>query len=183
MIWLCLGLLLWMAAHFFKRVLPKKREELGKWGRPLVAACVLTSIGLMVFGYREAEDIALYDPPFEVWYINNSLMLVALFMMDAGRVNGVVRTRIRHPMLVGVVLWSVSHLLVNGDLAPVVFFGGIGTWALLQMALINRADGPWRVPRAGLARNDAKIAVVAVVLYAAIAGIHHWLDHPAFVLF
>ena len=183
MIWLCLGLVIWMGAHFFKRVLPRQRKALGKAGRPLVAACLVASIGLMVFGYREVEDIALYDLPFEVWYINNLLMLIALFMMDAGRVRGVVRAWIRHPMLVGVVLWSLAHLLVNGDLAPVVLFAGIGVWALLQMALINRAAGPWQAPAVGSMASDAKLAVVAVVLYAAIAGMHYWLDHPAFVLF
>jgi uncharacterized membrane protein len=182
MIWLCLGLLIWIGAHFFKRVLPNQREALGKWGRPAVAACLLVSIGLMIFGYREVEDLPLYDLPFEAWYINNLLMLAALFLMDAGRVNGVVRARIRHPMLVGVVLWSVAHLLVNGALAPVVLFGGIGLWALLQMALINRAVGPWEAPAVGSLVNDGKIAGIAVILYAAIVGIHYWLDRPAFVL-
>ncbi len=37
MTWLVLGVLLWVGAHLFKRVLPKQRDALGKWGRPLVA--------------------------------------------------------------------------------------------------------------------------------------------------
>ncbi len=108
-------------------------------------------------------------------------MLVALFMMDIGRVNGVVRTKVRHPMLIGVVIWSVAHLLVNGELSALVLFGGLALWALLQMAVISRAEGPWEVPAKGSILSDGKVAVLAIVLYTVIAGIHYWLDRPAIV--
>ena len=107
--------------------------------------------------------------------------LVALFMMDIGRVNGVIRTKVRHPMLIGVVIWSVAHLLVNGELSALVLFGGLALWALLQMAVISRAEGPWEIPTKGSILSDGKVAVLAVVLYTVIAGIHYWLDHPAIV--
>ncbi len=135
----------------------------------------------MITGYREAEDVPLYALSNWTWYLNNLLMLVALFMMDIGRVNGVVRTKVRHPMLIGVVIWSVAHLLVNGELSALVLFGGLGLWALLQMAVISRAEGPWEVPAKGSILSDGKVAVLAVVLYTVIAGIHYWLDRPAIV--
>ena len=181
MTWLILGLLLWVGGHLFKRVLPKQREALGKWGRPLVAVAIVISIVLMIVGYREAEDVPLYALSIWAWYLNNLMMLVALFMMDVGRVNGVVRTKIRHPMLLGVVTWSAAHLLVNGDLTALVLFGGLGAWALLKMAVISHAEGPWQVPAKGSILSDGKVAVLAVVLYAVIAGIHDWLDHPTMV--
>ena len=181
MTWLVLGVLLWVGAHLFKRVLPKQREVLGKWGRPLVAVVIVVSIVLMVIGYRAAEDVPLYSLSNWAWYLNNLLMLVALFMMDIGRVNGVIRTKVRHPMLNGVVIWSAAHLLVNGELTALVLFGGLGLWALLQMAVISQAEGPWETPAKGSILSDSKVAVLAVVLYTVIAGIHYWLDHPAIV--
>ncbi len=179
MIWLVLGVLLWAGMHLFKRVLPKQREALGKWGRPLVAVVIVVSVVLMIIGYRKAEDVPLYALSNWAWYLNNLLMLVALFMMDIGKANGVVRTMVRHPMLTGVVIWSAAHLLVNGELSALVLFGGLGLWALLQMAVISRAEGAWEVPAKGSIMSDGKMAVFAVVLYAVIAGIHYWLDHPA----
>ncbi len=181
MTWLVLGVLVWVGAHLFKRVLPKQREALGKWGRPLVAVVVVVSIVLMIIGYREAEDVPLYALSNWTSYLNNLLMLVALFMMDIGRVNGAVRTKVRQPMLIGVVIWSVAHLLVSGELSALVLFGGLGLWALLQMAVISRAEGSWEVPAKGSILSDGKVAVLAVGLYAVIAGIHYWLDHPATV--
>ncbi len=50
MTWLVLGVLLWVGAHLFKRVLPKQRDALGKWGRPLVAVVIVVSIVLMIIG-------------------------------------------------------------------------------------------------------------------------------------
>ncbi len=181
MTWLVLGILLWVGAHLFKRVLPKQREALGKWGRPLVAVVIVIGIALMIAGYQSAEDVPLYDLPIWAWYLNNLLMLAALFMMDIGRANGVVRTKLRHPMLMGVVIWSVAHLLVNGERTALVLFGGLGLWALLQMAVIGRAEGPWEIPARGAIRSDGKVAVLAIVLYAAIAGIHYWLDRSPIV--
>ncbi len=172
---------MWVGAHLFKRVLPKQREALGKSGRPLVAVVIVVSIALMIVGYQEAEDVPLYALSIWARYLNNLLMLVALFMMDIGRVNGVVRTKVRHPMLIGVVIWSVAHLLVNGELSALVLFGGLGLWALLQMAVINRAEGPWEIPAKGSILSDGKVAVLAVVLYTVIVGIHYWLDRPAIV--
>ena len=107
------------------------------------------SMVLMIIGYREAEDVPLYALSIWAWHLNNLLMLVALFMMDIGRVNGVVRTKVRHPMLMGVAIWSAAHLLVNGELSAVILFGGFGLWALLEMAVISRAEGPWEVPAKG----------------------------------
>jgi uncharacterized membrane protein len=49
---------------------------------------------------------------------------------NEGAVHGVVRIT-RHPFLWGVVLWSGFHLLANGDLASVIFFGTFFVTALL----------------------------------------------------
>ncbi len=126
MIWLVLGVLLWAGMHLFKRVLPNQREALGRWGRPLVAVVIAVSVVLMIIGYRKAEDVPVYALSNWAWYINNLSMLVALFMMGIGKVNGVVRTKVRHPMLTGVVIWSAAHLLVNGELSALILFGGLG---------------------------------------------------------
>jgi uncharacterized membrane protein len=174
-IWLILGLSLWISAHLFKRVLPTQRAAMGKRGLGLVAALVLAGIVLMVIGYRRAEVTDLYALPYWVWHLNNLLMLVAIFLLDAGRAGGVVAAKLRHPMLWGVVVWAVAHLVVNGDLASLVLFGGLGLWALSEMVIINRAAGLWSAPPEGPLAKDVRTAVFALVIYAAIVGVHYWL--------
>jgi uncharacterized membrane protein len=178
--WLVLGVLLWAFAHLFKRLLPGPRAAMGKAGRGLVAVLLLASLGLMIFGYHAADVVPLYDLPPWAWHLNNLLMLPAVFLADAGRTKGVVASKLRHPMLTAVVVWAVAHLLVNGDQASLVLFGGLGVWALVQMAAISRAEGPWVRPEPGPIAKDIRLAVISVVLYAAIAGVHYWLGYPVF---
>lgn len=180
--WLIIGLSLWTGAHLFKRLLPRQREALdktmGKAARALVAVVILASVALMVVGYRQTDYVHLYSLPNWLWYVNNLAMLVAIFLMDIGRSGGITASKIRHPMLCGVLIWSVSHLLVNGDVAAVVLFGGLGLWALLEIAVINRSEGPWSAPAPGPITQDIKYAVLALVIYAVIVGIHYWLGYP-----
>ena len=92
MAYLILGLALWAGAHLFKRVLPEQRAALGKAGRPVVAVLILAAVALMIAGYRSTEDVYLYALPTWAWYLNNLLMLLALFLMDIGRVRRPART-------------------------------------------------------------------------------------------
>ena len=184
MTWLVLGLALWTAAHLFKRVLPAQRAALGNKGKGLVALGVAAGLVLMIVGYRAAPaGEALWAFSTWAWHLNNTLMLLAVFLLGVGKAPGVVRSRLRHPMLLGVVVWAVAHLMVNGDVPSLVLFGGLGLWALVEMAVINRAEGPWQPPAPGSVARDLRVLAISVVLYAIIAAIHGWLGPVAFVLF
>ena len=108
-------------------------------------------------------------------------MIGAIFLLGAGDASGVTRTKIRHPMLTGVLVWSLSHLLVNGDSAAIVLFGGMAIWSVLEIVIISRAAGPWERPERGPASKDAKLLLITLVLYAIFAGIHWWLGYNPFL--
>jgi uncharacterized membrane protein len=44
----------------------------------------------------------------------------------------------RHPLLLALALWSLSHFLPNGDLAHVLVFGSSAAFALAGMLIIDR---------------------------------------------
>ncbi len=178
---LVVGIVLWWFAHLFKRLFPAARARLGAGGKGLVALVLLLSVVLMVRGYRAAPFEPVYDPPPGMGHLNNLLMLISLYLFGAGSVKGRMAAMIRHPMLWGMVLWAVAHLLVNGDLASLILFGGLGLWALVEMAVINIAEGPWRRPAPGPWKNDLKAVFVALILYAIIAAIHIWLGRNPFL--
>ncbi|MCE2739720.1 MAG: NnrU family protein [Rhodobacter sp.] len=181
MLALIAGVLLWWAAHLFKRLAPGTRAGMGDRGKGLVALALGVSVILMIVGYRRADVIALYAPLAGMGHLNNLAMLVAVFLFGVGGTKGTLYTRMRHPMLWGTVIWAGSHLLVNGDLASVILFGGIGAWALVAMAAINRAE-PWEPPVAGRGiRGDAMNLVGTLVVYGLIAGIHFWLGYNPFL--
>ncbi|MFZ5711072.1 MAG: NnrU family protein [Pseudomonadota bacterium] len=181
MTFLIIGLVLWWAAHLFNRVAPGLRTSMGGAGKGAVAAVLFISIILMVIGYRNWQAPNLYDPLPGIGRLNNLLMLASIFLFGVGGTKGVLYTRMRHPMLWGTVVWAVAHLLVNGDYASVVLFGGIGLWALVAMATINAA-GPWVPPANGRGlKGDVMNLAGTVVIYGVIATIHGWLGYPVFL--
>jgi uncharacterized membrane protein len=177
---LALGVGLWVAAHLFKRIAPAQRATLtramGDGSKGLFAVLIVASIVLMVIGYRQADLVWFWFP--QPWFVhlNNLAMLIALYVYGIGMARGVLSTKIRHPQLWGTTVWAAAHLLLNGHLAGVVLFGGIGAWALASMALINAQDGGWapKPAKGGWAR-DGVAAVIVLAVYGVIAGIHIWL--------
>ena len=178
---LALGLILWIGAHLFKRLAPDQRAGLGTAGRAVMAAVIAVAVVLMISGYRGAEFVPVYTPLPGMGHLNNTLMLVSIFLFGVGGTKGTLYPRMRHPMLWGMVVWAVAHLLVNGDAASVLLFGGLGLWALVQMAAINRT-GVWLRPAAGRGiKGDAMNVGGTILLYAAIAGVHIWLGYNPFM--
>lgn len=172
---LILGVALWAGAHLFKRVAPARRAEMGDKGRGLVAMAIFASIVLMVIGYRWVEDPQVWFPPYFFIHINNLLILIAIFLMSPAPKKGRLVSGMRHPMLTGFGLWAFAHLLVNGNLAAIILFGGLLAWAIVEQIIINRAEPDWTAPAPGEIKYDAMFAAGSVVLLAVIGYIHFWL--------
>lgn len=177
---LILGVALWWAAHLFKRVAPERRAAMGDAGRGVVAVAILLSIVLMVIGYRMTDYIHVWSPPAFMVHINNLLVLIAIWMMSPAGTKGRILHKVRHPMLGGFRAWAVAHLLVNGDLASIVLFGGLFLWGIVEMKAINRAEPNWTPGAPGTLAKDAMFLVASLVLMAVIGYIHGWLGYWPF---
>lgn len=175
------GMVLWWLSHLWKRVAPGLRAAAGDGlGKGLVALVSLVAVVLMVVGYRGAAIAPVYTPLPGMGHLNNLLMLIGMFLFALSQSKGALKARLRHPMLLSVVVWAVAHLLVNGDIASLVLFGGLGLWAIVSIVLIN-AQTEWVRPVPGPAARDAVTVVATLVAYAAIAGAHVWLGHNPFL--
>ena len=180
MILLMLGLALWWAAHLFKRLAPGPRLALGDAGKAVVAVVLAASVVLMVIGYRGADVVPLWEPPAFLRHVNNLLMLLAFYLYAASGMKTRITGVIRHPQLTGFKTWAVAHLLVNGDLASVVLFGGLLAWAVAAVITINRAEPrPAPPPPAPMGKEIAAL-VGAVVVMGVVGGIHTWLGYNPF---
>lgn len=172
---LILGVVLWIVAHFFKRVMPAQRAAMGDRGKGVVALAIVAGIVLMVLGFRAAPFIYVWSPPTFMVHINNLLMLIAIYMMSPAPQKGVLLNKMRHPMLTGFMVWTVGHLLVNGDVAAIILFGGLLLWAIIQMKMINSAEPEWSPGEPGTFGKDVMFFVASLVLLAIIGYIHGWL--------
>jgi uncharacterized membrane protein len=181
---LVLGLVLWTAAHFFKRLAPGPRaalaQSLGEGpSKGTVAAVIAVGLVLIVVGYRAAPFTPVYEPPSWGVHLNNLMMLAAVGLLGAGHSKSRVRAWLRNPMLTAVVVWAIAHLLVNGDAASLVLFGWMGIWAVADIMMID-AQEPAKPAPAATRAGDVRLVVITLVLYAVIALIHGWLGYWPF---
>ena len=169
------GLALWWGAHLFKRLFPGPRAAMGDKGKAVMAVLLLLSVVLMVVGYRSADVIVVWSPPTFMTHINNTLMLLAVYFFAADGLKTALVRKVRHPQLTGVKTWAVAHLLVNGDLASIVLFGGMLAWAVVSVIVINRAQPGWTPPPPAPARKEIIAVVGTLVGVVVIMLIHNWL--------
>lgn len=177
MILLIAGVVLWTLAHYFKRLAPEARANLGTKGQGIVALALVASIVLMVLGYKAADFIPVWSPPAFMVHINNALMLLAFWVFGSSAAKGAKAWpayKIRHPQLTAFKIWTLAHLLVNGDLASIILFGGLLAWAVGSVILINRAVPDWTPPEPAGKATYIRLAVISLVLFGLVTAVHAW---------
>ncbi len=179
------GLFLWFAAHFFKRLAPGARAKLGNPGKGLIALLILGGLVLIVMGYRNTElgSVQVWFPPTWTIHINNLLMLLTLWVYGSSAAKGAKAWpayKIRHPQLTAVKIWAFAHLIVNGDLASIILFGGILAWAVISVILINKAEPEWMAPEKASEKTYVRLLIITLVLFSLISGVHSWLGYWPF---
>lgn len=172
---LALGLALWAGSHFFKRLAPDTRAAMGDKGKGLVTLGIVLSLVLIVIGYRGADFIPVWSPPSFLTHVNNTLMVFAFWLFGAGKAGVWPAQKIRHPQLTAVKTFALAHLLVNGDLASILLFGGFLAWAVVSVVLINKAEPDWTPPEAAAKKKLITNAVITIVVFLVVTGIHAWL--------
>jgi uncharacterized membrane protein len=180
MIWLSLGVVLWAATHLLKSAaVPFRQSLISRLGedkyKGLFSLVIVTSLVLMVVGWRGTLPSLVYSPPPWGRHATMVLMLLALVLFAASGMPSNIKRLLRHPQLAGVVTWTVAHLVSNGDSRSLVLFGGIGLWALIEIQLINHRDPAWQTPASQPAGADLRVIAGAIVAYVVIYLVHPYL--------
>jgi uncharacterized membrane protein len=183
---LILGLLLFLAPHSVRIFADGWRSARVRAMGPLPwkgAISVLSIIGfvLMIWGYgaARADPLVLYAPPSWMRHLAALLTLPAFVLLVAAYVPGTrIKRAVGHPMVLGVKLWALAHLLANGTLAAVVLFGSLLVWAVLDYVAARKRDrAAGTVYAAGPVSRDVIAVIVGVAAWAAFA---FWL-HGAWI--
>lgn len=180
MLLLVLGIVLWTAAHLFKRLAPDLRASMGKGGLILTIVAVLLAGWMICAGYRSADFVAVYTPPAFLKHVNNLLMFFAVYAVMAWACGTKIGLKMRNPLFVAVKIWALAHLLVRGDLASIVLFGGMMAWAVISVIVLKRT-GAARAPRVwGGPKAEALAILGAIALVGALGGLHGYFGLSAF---
>jgi len=174
------GIALWCLVHLVPSLLPTQRNALvarlgDKAYRGGFSVLILGALLLIIFGWKAAQPTPVYSPPFGPNPLISALVLAGLFLFFSARAAGNVKRIIRHPQMTGTILWGVAHLLTNGDSRSLALFGGLSTWAALEILLINRRDGAWQRPPAAPVKRDLVPLAVGIVVFILVAVFHQRL--------
>ena len=154
---LILGLVLFLGAHSVRiwadgwrnQTIEAYGEKAFKGVNALVS---ILGFYLLVVGYGEArlQTVALWNPPIFTKHISMLLMLLSSILLIAAYIpRNHFKMRLKHPMVLSVKVWALSHLLANGNLADLVLFGSFLIWAVLNFRSARARD------RAQVQNSDA----------------------------
>jgi uncharacterized membrane protein len=171
-----LGLVLFLGSHTFVTFRTERAAVMARIGegpyKGLFSLASIAGILLIAYGfadYRAGGLIPVWFPPIWTRHLAAALVWPAIILVTAAYIRGDIQRLLKHPMLAGVKLWAVAHLIANGDLGGIVLFGTVLAWAVYdRITLKRRADpGAPPIPNRGR-RNDIIALVVGTLLYLAL---------------
>jgi uncharacterized membrane protein len=178
---LVIGLAVFLGAHVFVSQRAARAAliaRIGEWPyKGLFSLISLLGLVLIVWGfahYRAEGLIHVWSPPTWMRHVTAALVWPAAILVTAAYIPGDLKRTLKHPMLVGIKLWALAHLLSNGDLGGIILFGSILAWAVFdRITLKRRTDaGAPPIPVGGR-RNDIIAVVVGTILYLALGLVFH----------
>lgn len=179
------GLVVFLGAHSVRIVAEQWRARLISrvgliaW-KGFYALVSLAGFVLIIWGYGQARVGAgdLWDTPAWLHYSASALMLCSFVFLAAAYVpRNRIKTAVGHPMLAGVKLWALGHLLTNARAADLVLFGAFLGWAVLGFRSARRRDRAAGTSQpAGTWANAAVAVVIGTAVWVLFMGyLHAWL--------
>lgn len=177
------GLALFLGVHSSRIVAEGWRaRSIARIGEPawkgLYSLLAIAGFVLVVMGYgaARASSPQLWSPPLWTYHLAAALTVPAFVLLASAYLpRNRLRARLGHPMLLGIKLWALAHLVSNGRLVDVVLFGAFLAWAVADFAAARRRDRrDGRRPAPGTLAGDAAAVLVGLALWY---GFARWL-HP-----
>lgn len=191
-----LGVALFVGVHVIPMIPEWRAALVGRLGETGYKATfsVLALAGLIgaIVAYRFTPHVLLWSSPEPVRAITAILMLAAMLLFAGAKGVPWFKRIVRHPMLWGIALLGVAHLLANGEVAGVILFGGLAAFGFAWQPLTDRRDAAvdpagWQETRRTTslwpfakwhARSDPvtfRPLIIGAIVYVALVLLHPWL--------
>lgn len=184
MIALAVGMIIFCAGHIVPRATGLRGRLIEALGdmpyKGIYALIVAVGFVLIVYGKSAAGYVHLYSPVPYAQHLAYVVMPFAFILLAAAYIPNNIRRVVKNPMLTATKLWAGIHLLMNGDLASVILFGGFLFFAVISVIMakrfqLNKAHLPVSI---GL---DVLTILIGVGATAVIMAVHqHIAGVPAF---
>ncbi len=184
MLLLVIGIIIFSGMHLVSSFPVLRQRLVNRLGegpyKGTFAVIALAGLLLIIIGKASADVVPLWQPPGWGHAAALAIMPIAFILLIGAYLPSNLKRFTSQPMLSGVVLWAVAHLLANGEVASVVLFGGLGAFALAMMwseythkaVLVNE-----RQPLS----KDLITVVAGVLVYGVFLVVHPYLFGAAII--
>ncbi len=188
---LIIGLMIFLGMHsvriFAGDFRSRALARLGPNGwKGLCAVASIFGFVLIIWGFGLARQhpVLLYLPPRSLRHANALFTLLAFVLVAAAYVpRNHIKAKIGHPMLAGIKVWALGHLLAIGFLHDVILFGAFLCWAIALFIVSRGRDRREAVEYpAGTWTGDLVVIIAGVAGWAAFAfwAHAHWIGVSPF---
>ena len=161
----------------------------------------LATLGWASHAFAMAPEFPVWMVPTGIRHLAGAVVLVAFILAfcgvtvrsptavmpvdDGGElpVPGIAKVT-RHPLMWGIALWAVMHVAANGDIASILYFGGLAVLALVGPLMIDRRRAlalgeRWQrfaaqtsyLPFAAILAGRARVSLSEIGLWRILGGI------------
>ena len=133
----------------------------------------VTGMVLMTIGYKSGEEL-LY--PVNNWFYMNAkyFMLFACIFLAAAFLETHTRLILRHPMLTGIIIWTIVHLSVNPDRSSVMLFGSFLVFSVVSI-ITSEIRGKKLSDGTAHFKFDVIAIIIGVISFALLYRFHESL--------
>ena len=121
----------------------------------------------------ETDNFYLWDSFEYSKEISFLLMPICIIFLVASQMKSNIKKVVRHPMLIGILIWSFVHLLSTGDLRSIILFASFGAFSIIDI-IFTRKTAEQGISFSIL--NDVVVIVVGLVLYSVILYFHEYVS-------
>ncbi len=174
------GLILFFGVHLVPMTPLKPALQKAIGANPykgLFALLSVIGLGVTIWGFSMLRSgpgaFPVYWPPDWTRPVSTVLILAGFISLGAFHGKGYLKLWLRHPMSIGIALWSLGHLLSNGRQTAVILFACFLAYALLDI-LIGLAKGkiPTHDPEI---KGDIVAVIVGIVAFLFFAWLHQYM--------
>jgi uncharacterized membrane protein len=148
MTFLILGLVIFLGVHSVRIVAEdwrtQTRAKIGENGwKGAYTVLSIAGFVMLVYGFGQArlQPVVLWPAMGWTRHLAALLMLFSFVLLVAAYVPGnSLKAKVHHPMILGVKVWALAHLLSNNTLADLFLFGSFLTWAVLDFRAARGRD-------------------------------------------
>ena len=174
---LILGITIFFSIHLIP-IFPLKKFLINRLGenkyKGLFSLIALIGILIIIYGFSSADYYPIWDPLPYSKGLALTLMPISIVLLVGANIQTNIKRLTKHPMLIGILIWSFVHLIANGDLRSIMLFGSFGVYALIDIIFSKKVLTTNNTANYTLTK-DIIVVIIGLLVYAIIVYFHQYI--------